>query len=286
MGESGKALNAERPREARLQCEPGSAMSRRILAVLFLLAVAASLACCFVPSASARSGGEGGVSLRFITEEYPPYNFTRDGEVTGLAVEMLRLMWDAMGEPHAPIEVMPWARGLHLLDEGPGVVLFNAAWSEERERCYQFVRPVLTGHFVVMARSSSLADPAPWISLDNDGGLTVGSVRDDITEQLALQQGLPLTCLDRAPDLDVNVRKFLHGRFPCILGESGAMQRAMDRLGGPPADLVTLYVLGTAENGFMFSADVPPEVVARYQKALEQVRRGPHFHGLVRRFMP
>jgi polar amino acid transport system substrate-binding protein len=34
--------------------------------------------------------------LTYITEQYPPYNFERDGRLQGISIDLLEMMWDRM----------------------------------------------------------------------------------------------------------------------------------------------------------------------------------------------
>ncbi|HAT6346602.1 TPA: hypothetical protein JAJ28_004417, partial [Aeromonas hydrophila] len=44
--------------------------------------------------------------LEYLTEEYPPYNFTdQSGQPGGLAVELLQLIWQRTQTPAQPIRI-------------------------------------------------------------------------------------------------------------------------------------------------------------------------------------
>ena len=66
--------------------------------------------------------------LHYITEEYKPYNYAdASGAPTGLAVELLQLVWKKTNTPAQPVTIMPWARGYYLLTQKPNAVLFSTA---------------------------------------------------------------------------------------------------------------------------------------------------------------
>lgn len=64
--------------------------------------------------------------LEYLTEEYPPYNFSDpQGQPTGLAVDLLQMIWQHSGVMPQPVRILPWARGYYLLTQKPNVVLFS-----------------------------------------------------------------------------------------------------------------------------------------------------------------
>ena len=55
--------------------------------------------------------------FRLMTEEYPPYNFTENGVVKGICVDVLAEVLKDMGSSKTAkdIEVLPWARGYSIV---------------------------------------------------------------------------------------------------------------------------------------------------------------------------
>ena len=51
-------------------------------------------------------------TLHFVTEEYAPFNYTKDGKITGIAVEQVEAIAKAAGIDYT-LEIMPWARLRH-----------------------------------------------------------------------------------------------------------------------------------------------------------------------------
>ena len=52
------------------------------------------------------SGTANAQTLQLLTEEYPPYNFSKDGVISGAAVEQAELMMKATGTPYS-LEILP-----------------------------------------------------------------------------------------------------------------------------------------------------------------------------------
>ncbi len=74
--------------------------------------VLTSLVCfvCFVGMVSQVSAE----SFSIMTEEYPPFNYTEDGKLTGLSSEVMAELIKRIGHPNN-IKVLPWARAYNLV---------------------------------------------------------------------------------------------------------------------------------------------------------------------------
>ncbi len=59
-------------------------------------------------------------------------------------MELLRLMWQEMGEPEQPIHFIPWAKAWYLLTQQPDAVLFTTAHTQARIRTFSGSAPSAT----------------------------------------------------------------------------------------------------------------------------------------------
>lgn len=93
--------------------------------------------------------------LHYITEEYKPYNYAdASGAPTGLAVELLQLVWKKTNTPAQPVTIMPWARGYYLLTQKPNAVLFSTARTQAREDLFKWVCPIGYSEYILLGRKA------------------------------------------------------------------------------------------------------------------------------------
>ena len=92
------------------------------------------MALCALPAAAA--------PFRFVTLEYPPYEYEENGQVKGLAVEIIRETFRQMGK-EVTIEVFPWARSIEMFQDGEADGIFTFFRSPDREAYTRFSREVL-----------------------------------------------------------------------------------------------------------------------------------------------
>jgi polar amino acid transport system substrate-binding protein len=104
----------------------------RIILLSFFLALAGLFSLC-----PAHAG-----SYRFVTLEYPPYEYSEDGIIKGMAVEIVTETFKSMGHD-VKIEIWPWARSIEMLKNGEADGIFTFFKTPEREEFTHFSKEVL-----------------------------------------------------------------------------------------------------------------------------------------------
>ncbi|UUY09996.1 transporter substrate-binding domain-containing protein [Pseudomonas sp. J452] len=92
--------------------------------------------------------------LHLYTEEYPPINFSQNGQATGLATEVVREIMRRAGQS-APISVVPWARGYQQALVRANTGLFVTMRTPEREALFKWVGPLTRNVISFYALASS-----------------------------------------------------------------------------------------------------------------------------------
>ena len=94
-------------------------------------------------------------SIQIVTEEFPPYNYTKNGRVTGMSTEVVLAVFEVMNLA-AEIKVYPWARTYEMAQNKKPTLIFSIARSPKREKLFQWagpVAPVQTCLFSLKARN-------------------------------------------------------------------------------------------------------------------------------------
>ena len=129
--------------------------------------------------------------LVFITEDYAPLNFSKDGKVQGISVDVLVEILKVAGskKTRKDISLQPWARGYKQALNKKNTALFAMSRTEAREELFQWVGPIIPSSIVLVAKKSR------GIKIDSVKEITqyseIGVVRDDIGEQMLLELGVP-----------------------------------------------------------------------------------------------
>jgi polar amino acid transport system substrate-binding protein len=220
-------------------------------------------------------------ALQLLTEEYPPLSFTRDGELRGIAVELVAEIQHRVGSS-VPVQVMPWARAYPMALHQPNVGLFSTARTPEREKLFQWVGPLFVGKTSLYAlrgsglRLHSLADAA------SAGPILVP--REDYKEKLLRAAGLQNLLL--ANNHEQMVRMLLTGRAPLMAASNLTLPALLSQTGSDLQALELVHTFHQSEAYVAFSLGTPEETVRGWQAALDAMKRDGFFGRVVARWLP
>lgn len=200
------------------------------------------------------------VSLRLYTEEYPPWNFTRDGEVTGLNTELLQLLLDKLGFK-GRFEVVPWGRAQLFTQTQADSCFFSAVRTLEREELYQWVGPLSTEYVQLFS-----IDPAhaKFRRFSDAKKLRIGGQTADAFTDYGASKGLKI---QRIAEIPVNLSMLQLKRIDLWLAGS---------VGGPYIAAqkgIRIYPVVSSEDAFDLWLACNPamsqKVVAQLNSALQ-----------------
>lgn len=248
-------------------------VTSRLALLAVLLFVLAS------PAASPGAAAAGDIrmgDLKYVTEQYYPYNF-HDGEtVRGISAELLRMVWERLGEPERPISLLPWARAYEEALLEPGTVIFSMARTAERENLFRWACPIDTVRFVLFAK----AETGLAIHQTKDmEGMRVGTVRGDVAEQALRAMNLAVH-IEPVADMEYNLKKLEAGRLDMVAYEERSMRRLLADRGMDPEAFEPVFLLKATSICYAFHKSTPMALVERFQEALDQARATPDYDTL------
>ncbi|HLN24155.1 MAG TPA: transporter substrate-binding domain-containing protein [Patescibacteria group bacterium] len=106
-------------------------------------------------------------------DQYPPYNFIKDGVKTGLDTEVVHAVLAQIGAEE-DLQVFPWSRALNMLENGAADMLYQIVATPERREKFILVGPLRSGRTVLVARADSTI---AYQSLDDLKPYNIGMVR-------------------------------------------------------------------------------------------------------------
>lgn len=110
---------------------PALASWRRLLA-----AFAASLLL-------AAAGPLAAAPLQVLTEEWPPYNYQKDGEIRGISTAVVHAIQQRLGDT-TPIRSLSWNHAYELALHTRNTVIYSTIRLDEREGLFKWVGPIAT----------------------------------------------------------------------------------------------------------------------------------------------
>ena len=91
--------------------------------------------------------------LNYLTEEWAPFKYQKEGNVTGISVEILEAVFKNVGvnRSRADVRIVPLAEGFQIAQNNTSTVLFSIVRKPEREPIYKWAGPFTKASFVLYA---------------------------------------------------------------------------------------------------------------------------------------
>jgi polar amino acid transport system substrate-binding protein len=199
--------------------------------------------------------------INLLTEEYAPYNFTRNGEISGASVEQVRLIMKAIDVPYN-LEILPWARAFSRAETETDSCVFTTGHDDERDRRFKWIEPLLIDKMVMVRKAGSGIDP---LTIEAAKRFTIGTQRDDFSYSFLTANGFPK--IDLAADLEATLRKLLNNRIDLMMTSEKTFETMQAE--GKPVE--SALVLGGKRYGIACNLGVADDVVAKMQDALDRL---------------
>jgi polar amino acid transport system substrate-binding protein len=210
--------------------------------------------------------------LVLLTENFPPYNmakngknFAQDENINGIAVDIVREMFKRADVTYSLTLRFPWERIYKLALEKPGYGVFVMARLPDREKLFKWVGPIGPDDWIMLAKADS---KITLESLDQARKYKIGAYKGDAIAETLAKQGLKPIVVLRDQD---NAKKLVSGQID-LWATGDPAGRYLARQDGVTG-LKTVLRFNSAELYLALNKDVPDEVVAKLQAALDQLRK-------------
>ena len=210
--------------------------------------------------------------LRVVTEDWPPYNYTEDGKVVGLATEMVRAILDRAGVEYT-LECLPWARAYGLALNDPGVMIYSILKVGDREPLFKWVRMDGLGVDMYLFRPQYRREITAS-SIDEAKAYRVGVTRESATHHFLLSKGFtenvnlfPV----RSEFLNILKSEPQNGRIDLTTGDLSSVRHWLRMANKPDDYWEPLVPLFHRDLYMAFSLRTPDAVVERVRRACRKL---------------
>jgi len=212
-----------------------------------------------------------GQPIVLLTENFPPYNMADDGKnfatdahIQGIAADLVREMFKRADIPYSLTLRFPWERIYKLGLEKPGYGVFVMARLPEREKSFKWVGPLGPDDWIMLARPDS---PIKLDNLEQARKYKIGAYKGDAIEISLTEKGMNPVVALRDQD---NASKLKSGEID-LWATGDPAGRYLARQSGI-TDLKTVLRFNSASLFLALNKNTPDDVVARLQKALDELR--------------
>lgn len=223
-------------------------------------------------------------SLVLLTENFPPYNmakngknFAQDENIHGIAVDIVREIFKRADITYSLTLRFPWERIYKLALESPGYGVFVMARLPEREKLFKWVGPIGPDDWVLLAKADSTLK---LDDLEHARGYKIGAYKGDAIAESLEKQGLNPVVVLRDQD---NAQKLLDGQIDLWATGDPAGRYLARQVG--VTGLRTVLRFNSAQLYLALNKDVPDEVVAKLQAALDELRKSGRVDEIMARYL-
>lgn len=203
--------------------------------------------------------------MHYLTEDYPPSNYLDNGELKGIAVELLKVLWSEMGVAEQKIQVLPWARAYARALEEPDCVLFATTRSPERENLFKWVGPIYQGNYSLY---SNAAKPIPLHTIEEARQYRIGVIRADFSEMDLLAKGVPCANLYPLDSVAQLTRMLFTGRIDLLYLYSETLNAFAPLVNAKKSDFFLSLTISENKMYYAFSRSTDNALISRFQIAL------------------
>lgn len=199
---------------------------------------------------------------------YPPLAYEQDGELRGVAPEVVREIQAMIGDSN-PIKAAPWLRAYNQAQTEEGQALFAIVRIPKREKLFKWVGPIFEeGDYFFKHKGSEIKVE----SLEDAMNAKRIAVRKDgYTHQTLLSTGF--NNLDVGPSYDSSYMKLSEGRVDLVLMGERTYYYMVQKAGLDPEVFVrTDYKFAESGAWLAFSKDTPDQTIAKWQEALDKLK--------------
>ncbi|MCF2947638.1 transporter substrate-binding domain-containing protein [Paraglaciecola aquimarina] len=204
----------------------------------------------------------------YYTEHYPPSNYIENNELTGMSVELIKLIWQELDIPEQTIQLVPWARGYRITQSQKHSVLFTMARAKEREHLFKWVGPIYTARHILLARADF---KHPIRSIEDAYEFPIAAIRNDISEVALLEVGFPKNNIAPLTNLKQSILMLENGRLDLIIISQASIKNLIESNNLELDDFKMVYQVNEVKNYYAFSKDTPDPVITLFQHALDNI---------------
>lgn len=224
--------------------------------------------------------------LKIVTEEFPPYNHTEQGKITGLSTEVVEAVLKEL-KLQGNIQSLPWARAYEMAKNTPEVLIYSIGRTPERENYFKWVGVIApTDYYLYALPGKSFKIDA----LENAKPYQIGTVNQDVGEQFLLAHGFVKgQNLQSSIKYELNYQKLKLGRIDLWIMNGMTASHLARQVGDDPAlTLAKVYRINdlSSEGYYMaFGKQTPDATVQQFKRGLEAIKKNGVFDHLKKKWL-
>ena len=242
------------------------------------------LALVFVPFVA--NADDESAKITMLTEVYPPYNMEVDGQLQGIAVDVLEAMLTILntGQTREDFILTNWSRAYSMAEKRKNHMVFGTTRTEKREPLFKWVGPITTTTIGIIAPKNKK------IVIDKLSDLNqfrVGTVLKDIGGQILLESGIEkkqLSTVSGKNAIDLSFKKMQNDRIDLFAYEINVAFYEAKLKGYNLDNYEVIYTLQEGELYYAFNSATDDKVITQWQNALDTIKENGLYTKIIEKY--
>lgn len=210
--------------------------------------------------------------LVVYTEEFPPYNFSVNNEITGINILLVKAACKE-AQIECVFQILPWNRSMRMALEGPNTALVSTARTAEREDLFQWVGPFISGQNCIYKLASRTDIDIPTIDAAKNYimGASTDSAYKEILASLGFEEGKNLNLYQGKYSA---FRPFAAQRVDLIMGSATSIQLQLSQGELKLEEIIPVAKIDSNlhhRNYLALHPAIDKEVIDKLQSSLERL---------------
>lgn len=223
---------------------------------------------------------ENQTSLRFISEEYKPFNFTENSNARGLAPDLLKEICNSLTIDYE-IEFADWSNGYKEVLTTENTVLFSTALNAIRKDQFKWAGPIASLDWYLYAASGNSLVLNELNDAKSIG--TIGVIEGYAMDQYLSEAGF--TNLVYCTDNVDAITKLLSGEIDLFPSDKYTTTSALESLGNTIYAVVPAWTVKTELLYFAFNKNVSDAIVSDFQEEINRLKKNGMLQSLTEEYL-
>lgn len=233
--------------------------------------------------------GSGGVAsaetLTVLTEEFPPYNYTDHGQLTGFSTEVVRAVLQE-AKIEGVFQSQPWARAYATAQSSDSVLIYSITRTAQREKLFKWVGQIAPDQLYLFSLPQRKLQ---FTKLEQAKSYQIATVNEDVGEQFLISKGFKKgENLQSSVKYELNYEKLKLGRVDLWIMPDLVAAYLVRQAGDDPAHMLARsYVIQEMNNEGLYMAfgpQTPDALVERLRKALVTIKANGSYDALKKKW--
>jgi polar amino acid transport system substrate-binding protein len=223
-------------------------------------------------------------TFRFGGDDFAPFAYMNNGKVTGLSVDILRIILKELQIPDT-IKIYPWARVYRMALKNKNTLIFTVARTEERESLFKWLGPIAPGEMSLYKlkrrkdiKINNFEDAKRYIT-----GTIIGyAVEKDLLD-MGFEHGKNLDSV--STDIQ-NFERLYINRIDLITSSDFVVAHTVKGTKYSLDDFEKVLVIDDKYDFYYaFNKETDDEIVNRFQRVLDAMRADGRYDNIVNEYL-